>query len=188
MKTIIVTIAAALLSLNAAAYNPGIDPDEYCVTKKNGKTIVEYKGKAITKDVTLADGSKIKSNGTIVSASGERVKLKDGECINENNISDVIKSHKGDEGLFDREKGTGKDESDMNRDKKNEGEDNWDKSKDFDRSDSEKDMDNKHPDRNKDMDVSDPEYNQNQNKGSNKDFDMKHPENKDSLKLKKSYK
>jgi hypothetical protein len=179
MKTIIVTIAAALLSLNAAAYSGGTDPDEYCVTKKNGKTVVEYRGKAITKDVTLADGSKIKANGTIVSASGERVKLKDGECINENNISDVIKSHKNkDEGLFDSEKGG----------TKKEGEDNWDKSKDFDRSGSEKDMDNKHEDRNKDMDVSDPEYNKDMNKGSGKDFDMKHPETKDSLKLKKSFK
>ena len=188
MKTIIVTIAAALLSLNAAAYNPGIDPDEYCVTKKNGKTVVEYQGKTITKDITLADGSKIKSNGTVVAADGTRLKLKDGECINADNISSEIKSRKEkdrDDGLFDRDKKEG-DKDDGLFDRKKEGEDNWDKSKDYDRSDSEKDMDNTHPDRNKEMDVTDPDRNKDLNK--QKDFDMKHPESKDSLKFKRAYK
>lgn len=155
MKALIVTIAAALISLNVAAYNLGNDPNDYCVIKKNGKTVVEYKGREIKKDVTLKDGSKIKTNGTIVGADGSRVKLKDGECINSDNIAEFIKTRK--------EK-----DSDMNRPEKKEGEDRWDKSKDYDQPNNQKDMDVNDPDRNKDM-----------NKKSDweqKDYETHHPD------------
>jgi hypothetical protein len=86
MKTIIVTIAAALISLNAAAYNPGNDPDSYCVKSKNGKMIVVHNGSELTETITLKDGTKLKPNGTIVFTDGKRVKLEKGECVDENNL------------------------------------------------------------------------------------------------------
>jgi hypothetical protein len=173
MKTIMVTIAAALISLSAAAYNPGNDPSDYCVTKKNGKTVVEYKGKTITNDVTLKDGTKIKSNGTVVLADGGRVKLKDGECINENKISDEIRSRAKDKDF----------DLDMDRPGKKEGEDNWDRNKDYDQPDDQKDM-NKNKDYDKDFDMDNPDRNKDMNKkseGDQKDYETHHP---DSLKYK----
>jgi hypothetical protein len=86
MKTIIVTIAAALFSLNAAAYNPGKDPDSYCLKSKNGKTVVMHNGSELTETIKLSDGTKVKPNGTIVFTSGKRVKLEKGECVDENNL------------------------------------------------------------------------------------------------------
>lgn len=86
MKTLIVTIAAALISLNAAAYNPGKDPDNYCVKSKNGKTIVMHNGRELTETAKLKDGTRVKPNGTIVFTSGKRVKLEKGECVDENNL------------------------------------------------------------------------------------------------------
>jgi hypothetical protein len=180
MKTIMVTIAAALISLSAAAYNPGNDPSDYCVTKKNGKTVVEYKGRTITKDVTLKDGTKIRSNGTVVLADGASVKLKDGECINENKISDEIRSRAKDS------KNT-----DFDSQGKKEGEDRWDKSKDnkdYDRPDDQPDMNKQDKDYDKDFDMDNPDRNKDMNKKSEgeqkdyqKDYDMHHP---DSLRYK----
>jgi hypothetical protein len=91
MRTLMVTIAAAFFSLSVAAHNPGVDPANYCVKTKNGKTIVEYNGTAITKEITFKDGTKIKPNGTVLLATGKTVKLKEGECVNENTVMDLSK-------------------------------------------------------------------------------------------------
>ena len=86
MKTIFVTIAAALISLNAAAHNPGKDPDNYCVKSKNGKMVVMHNGAELTETIKLSDGTRVKPNGTIVFTNGKRVKLEKGECVDENNL------------------------------------------------------------------------------------------------------
>jgi hypothetical protein len=180
MKTIIVTIAAALISLNAAAYNPGNDPDKYCVTSKNGKTVVEFKGKPITKEITLKEGAKLKTDGTVVMADGSTVKLKDGECINKDNISDVLKRK-------EKGEGTRESEGEMPEDKKS-GEKDWE-SKDYN-ADPEraKDMDSKSKD-NKDFDTENPDRHKDViDQDMNKDFDKKHPEHQDTLKKKRTLK
>src|SRR6185503_12875980 len=91
MKALMVTIAAAMMALNVAAYNGGGDPDNYCVKNKNGKTTVELNGTTITKEIKFKDGTCIKPNGTVVLTTGKTVKLKEGECVNENTITDLSK-------------------------------------------------------------------------------------------------
>jgi hypothetical protein len=91
MRTIMVTIAAAMMALNVAAYNPGVGPDNYCVKNKNGKTIVELNGTTITKEIKFKDGTLIKPNGTVILTSGETVKLKEGECVNETSVMSLSK-------------------------------------------------------------------------------------------------
>jgi len=91
MRKIMVTIAAAIMALNVAAYNPGIDPKDYCVMNRNGKTVIEHNGKVITKEIKFSDGSRIKPNGTVLLASGKTVKLAEGECVNESTISELSK-------------------------------------------------------------------------------------------------
>lgn len=90
-----VTIAAALFSLNVAAYNPGEDPTNYCVKNKNGQTIVEHNGTAITSNITFKDGTTIQPNGTVVLTSGETVMLREGECVNEDNVMDLSRKKGG---------------------------------------------------------------------------------------------
>jgi len=86
MRTLIVAIAAVMMTLNAAAHNPGKDPDSYCVKSKNGKTIVMHNGTELTETIKLSDGTRVKPNGTIVFTDGKRVKMEKGECVDENNL------------------------------------------------------------------------------------------------------
>jgi hypothetical protein len=86
MKTILVTIAAAIISLNAAAHNMGEDPNSYCVESRDGKRVVTYNGNELNRTTKLTDGARLKPNGTIVFTGGKRVKLNEGECFNENNL------------------------------------------------------------------------------------------------------
>jgi hypothetical protein len=103
MKKIIVTIAAALMALGAAANNAG-GPGSYCVESRDGKTIVTYNGSELTKKVKLEDGTKLKPNGTVVLASGKRVKLVQGECIDENNLSQLSNRKSPSEERMDKNK------------------------------------------------------------------------------------
>lgn len=91
MKTLMVAIAAAFFSLSAAAYNPGEGPDDYCVMNRNGRTVIEHNGKTITRDVRFKNGSVIKPDGTVILASGKRVKLQEGECVDENSVLNLSK-------------------------------------------------------------------------------------------------
>ena len=86
MKTIFVTLAAAIISLNAAAYNTGKDPDNYCVKSMNGKMVVERNGKEVKKEITFKDGSCIKPDGTVIMTDGKKFMLKEGECVNETSV------------------------------------------------------------------------------------------------------
>lgn len=87
MRTLIVTIAAALFSLGVAANNPGKDPGSYCLKNIDGKTIVTHNGSELTRTMKLEDGTRVKRNGTIVLSTGKRVKLVEGECVDENNLA-----------------------------------------------------------------------------------------------------
>jgi len=91
MKTLMVTIAAAFLSWNVAAHNPGNDPDNYCVKSIKGKMVVAHNGTAITKEVTFKDGSRVKPDGTVITTSGKKFMLKEGECVNETSIKNLSK-------------------------------------------------------------------------------------------------
>lgn len=94
MKTLIVTIAAALFSLSVAANNTGADPGSYCVENRDGKRIVLHNGTELTKKIKLEDGTKLKPNGTVVFTNGKRVKLVEGECVNENSLA-LLEDRKG---------------------------------------------------------------------------------------------
>jgi hypothetical protein len=89
MRKLMVTIAAAMMVLSAAAYNTGEGPGSYCVENRDGKTIVTHNGNELTKKVKLEDGTRLKPNGIIVFAGGKRVKLTEGECFDENNLGQL---------------------------------------------------------------------------------------------------
>src|SRR5438105_12602604 len=91
MKAIIVTIAAAMMALSVAAYNPGNVPDNYCVKSLNGKTVVEHNGITIKKDVFFKDGSCVKPDGTVILTNGRRYTLHEGECVNSTSVLNLNK-------------------------------------------------------------------------------------------------
>ena len=85
MKTLFLLITTTLFSISAMAGNGPVSsnkhPNKYCAKLKDGKLMVMHEGKAIVAEVTLANGTKIQSDGTIVKKDGSVVILKEGECI-----------------------------------------------------------------------------------------------------------
>lgn len=98
MKKIIVTIAAAMMAFSVAAHNTDVGPGSYCVENRDGKTIVTHNGSELTKKIKLEGGTRLKPNGTLVFAGGKRVKLTEGECIDENNVGQLSNR----KGLFEQ--------------------------------------------------------------------------------------
>src|SRR5579884_1316601 len=85
MKKMILSAAVCMLALSATA---GDDKpkksehgDKYCAKMKDGKMTIMHEGKAISKHVTLEDGSGIDPDGTITAKDGSKTMLGEGECI-----------------------------------------------------------------------------------------------------------
>jgi hypothetical protein len=56
-------------------------PDKYCATLMGGKITIVYKGKPILDDKTLANGTRIMKDGTLILPNGTRHALKNKECV-----------------------------------------------------------------------------------------------------------
>jgi hypothetical protein len=84
MKKLILLMAVSAVTFNSFAGDD--DPKKkhehkYCAKMKDGTMQVMHNGKEITSDVTLSDGSKIKTNGVVTKKDGTVVTLQDGECM-----------------------------------------------------------------------------------------------------------
>lgn len=91
MKKVIVSVAMFAFAFSTMAGN-GNTPakgDKYCVKKKDGVTKVIYKGDAITTNVTLKDGTVLKTDGTVVRKDGTVYTLNEGQCIYEDGKTDL---------------------------------------------------------------------------------------------------
>jgi hypothetical protein len=86
-----VTIATAMMTLNVAAYDPGRVPDNYCLKSINGKMVLEHNGSIVKKEITFKDGSCVKPDGTVITSDGERLMLKEGECVNSTSVMNLSK-------------------------------------------------------------------------------------------------
>lgn len=61
--------------------------NKYCAVMRSGKVEVIHQGKTIVSEVILANGTTVKPDGRIFTASGKMRRLKDGECVDkEGNI------------------------------------------------------------------------------------------------------
>lgn len=58
--------------------------NSYCAKMKDGMLRVEHEGTILTEDVTLANGTQIKTDGTIIKKDGTRNMLKEGQCVDLN--------------------------------------------------------------------------------------------------------
>jgi len=85
MKKITWAATALILSLNIIAQNSDTKSygSSYCAKMKDGIIVVIYQGNPITSDILLDNGAIIKPDGAIITKDGNRITLKDGECINQ---------------------------------------------------------------------------------------------------------
>jgi len=95
MKILVIAayMALGVISGNFAngLFNHG---GKYCAETKNGKTVIMHEGKQMTSDVTLSNGTMIKTDGTIIHKNGTRTMLKSGDCVDNN--GDMVNSNKND--------------------------------------------------------------------------------------------
>jgi len=80
---LIVVLAVAAFVLNTLGGDDSAAADKYCAKMKDGIMTVMHDGTALTSDVTLGDGSVLKTDGTVIKKNGMSTSLKDGECINQ---------------------------------------------------------------------------------------------------------
>src|SRR5437870_5102162 len=92
MKKLIVLITACIFSLNALAQDYSSKQDnkmqntkqtmvKYCAKLKDGKIMMMQDKKELTVDVTLANGTTIKTDGTVLESDGSQRILKNGDCV-----------------------------------------------------------------------------------------------------------
>jgi hypothetical protein len=104
-KTIVTAMSVITLSMMATEPGKGTEhPEKYCAKMKGGKKEIMHNGMAITKEATLANGVKIKPDGTIVKKDGSTEMLNEGECMDKEGMVMNEKNK-------DHEKKNGKSES-----------------------------------------------------------------------------
>jgi|SRR5688572_33150981 len=87
MKTILFVIAAAALTLNAVQDLPNQYVNNYCAEIEDGILTVTHQGSKVNTDITLKNGTVIKSNGEVIKNDGSKFMLGAGECLdNEGNV------------------------------------------------------------------------------------------------------
>ncbi len=93
MKLLIALITFCVFSVSAMAQDdqtknktqkPNDTEVTYCAKLRDGKVIVMQNKKELTIDVTLANGTTVKTDGTILKPDGTQINLKKGECADNN--------------------------------------------------------------------------------------------------------
>jgi hypothetical protein len=86
MKTIITLIVAGAVAMGTMKVNSEGHGDKYCAKIRDGKKVVMHEGTQITADVTLDNGTVIRTDGTVVLQNGTRRTLQEGECIDKGGV------------------------------------------------------------------------------------------------------
>ncbi len=92
MRSFFLILITSLFTLLGVFNDPGKSDDTmYCAKLRDGKLVIMHEGAVVTGDVTLENGTQIKTDGSVVKPDGETVVLKDGECIDKKGISEEKK-------------------------------------------------------------------------------------------------
>ncbi|MBC7862903.1 MAG: hypothetical protein IAF38_08000 [Bacteroidia bacterium] len=86
----ILFIVGITYSLSAIPGNlfKGDDKYKYCAKLKDGKISIMHEEKEITASVALLNGTKILVDGTVLKPDGTKIKLKDGQCADQEGVID----------------------------------------------------------------------------------------------------
>jgi hypothetical protein len=74
-------------SAPAEGRSDGPSSSMYCASMVGSRIAVIYKGKTIIDNRTFLNGTVIFKDGTVVLSTGERKRLKDGECLDGNGVT-----------------------------------------------------------------------------------------------------
>ena len=82
MKTLLKAFVVAVISLSFLSTGFAGDKMD-CVHMKDGKMMMMKDGKemAMEKDMTMTDGSKVMTDGTMMTKDGKKMSLKDGDMV-----------------------------------------------------------------------------------------------------------
>jgi hypothetical protein len=97
MKTFMLALIISLFTLQGVfslTNTVRIDDDKYCAKLRDGKLTMMHNGSVLTANVTLTNGTQIKTDGSIVKPDGATVVLKEGECVDKDGISEEKKPKK----------------------------------------------------------------------------------------------
>ena len=95
MKKLISVIAVLLLVISATArdiQNDAKGSATYCAMLKDGKIMLMAEGKQVNNNVTLANGTIVKTDGTVEKTDKSKITLKNGDCIDQD--GNIIPSDK----------------------------------------------------------------------------------------------
>lgn len=102
MKKLIVLVAACIFTINVMAQDtkssssqnaPAVKGLKYCAELKDGAITMTQDKNVLTVDVTLANGTTVKTDGTVITKDGTQTILKNGECV-DNTGNLIIKDGK----------------------------------------------------------------------------------------------
>ena len=90
MKTFLLVLITSLFALQGF-FNVNVpqDDEKYCAKLRDGKLVVMHEGAVLTGDVTLQNGTQIKTDGSIVKQDGQTIVLKEGECVDKSGVSET---------------------------------------------------------------------------------------------------
>lgn len=101
----IICLAVSLILINAISNTAlyGSDHgDKYCAKLQDGKVVVMHDKANMASNVTLENGTVIRTDGTVIKKDGKQFTLKAGECVNKDGElvqkHDKMKDHKTKEG------------------------------------------------------------------------------------------
>ncbi len=119
MKKVIVVITSLVFSIGSFAQEPrttqhyGVpfqkEGERYCAHFRDGKMHVTSAGKELATDITLPNGTRISTDGTVTKKGGVATILKSGDCIDKNGNL-INPDVKGNEKVTPPEKVGGSDE------------------------------------------------------------------------------
>jgi hypothetical protein len=66
--------------------------DKYCAKLQDGRMVVMHDGAVLNADVTLSNGTQVKTDGTVIYKDGTRSMLREGECVNKDGKPDSKKN------------------------------------------------------------------------------------------------
>lgn len=94
-KIVLLMTAVMLATAGMAGHDDGKkkkkkDPDKYCAQLKDGVIKVVHDGQELTSDITLDNGTRIRTDGTVVKKDGTVTVLKEGQCIDVNGKPDDL--------------------------------------------------------------------------------------------------
>jgi hypothetical protein len=79
-----VFILGCMIQLYANSLDPKPQTKSlYCIELKDGIPVLTSDGKPVLTEVTFANGTKIKTDGTVMKKDGTQFILKEGECVND---------------------------------------------------------------------------------------------------------